>query len=190
MRRVLIATIAVAALAVPGLASAAPVTVKAVTHAQNHPDTTSVPTGYTSDNGPVWALDNLSIQLAATPESGPGNYSVTITVHGSFAALANPITGAPYSGNGSVDGTITFDVLASTGPDPGNVPAQQPQATIGAGGVVSGSTSLGGMINQLFDGNAVVVGGGSYSFSYNRIPGPNSSGLGWTLVNGRYTQFG
>lgn len=190
MRRVLIAAIGVAALAVPSLASAAQSSVKAVTHAANHPDTTSVTTGYMSSNGPVWALDNLSIQMVATPESGPGNYSVTLTTHGSFAALANPITGAPYSGNGSVDGTITFDVLSPNSPDPKNVPAQQPQATIDGSGNVSGSTSLSDMISQLFDGSAAIVGGGSYTFSYNRIPGPDATGPGWTLTNGRYTQFG
>ena len=189
MRRVLIAATAVAALAVPSLASADQSSVKAVTHARNHPDTTSVPTGVASSNGPVWALDNLSVQLAAAPESGPGNYSVTITTHGSFAALANPITGAAYSGNGSVDGTIQFDVLSPNRPDPANVPAQQPQATI-SNGVASGSSSLSDMIRQFFDGNASIVGGGGYTFTYNRIPGPDSSGPGWTLVNGRYTQTG
>ncbi len=190
MRKVLIAATAVAALAVPALASAAQPSVKAVTHALNHPDTTSVATGVTSDNGPVWALDNLSIQLTATPETTPGNYSVTITTHGSFAALANPITGDAYSGNGSVDGTIQYDVSSlNQQPDPANVPAQQPQATI-SNNVASGSTSLSDMVKQLVDNQASIVGGGGYTFTYNRIPGADTSGSGWTLVNGRYTQTG
>jgi hypothetical protein len=120
-----------------------------------------------SPNGPVWAYDNLSFRLTATPESGPGNYSVTITAHGSFSQIADPNTGACASGNGSVDGSITYDVSSTTSPDKKNVPAQSP-----------GDTSQGAILNEFFDGNATIVGGGHYSYTYNRVDG------------GRYTQVG
>ena len=105
--------------------------------------------------------------LRATPESGPGNYSVTIAAHGFFRQIADPNTGACASGNGSVDGSITYDVSSTTPPDPKNVPAQSP-----------GDTSQGTILNELFDGNASIVGGGHYSYTYNRVDG------------GKYTQVG
>ena len=192
MRRlilILLGVLACAAFALPSMASAASPSVKAVTHAQQHPDTANVVSPVQSGNGAVWAFDNLSIQLVATPENGPGNWSVTITTHGSFAALVNPAYGGAYSGNGNVDGTITYDVQAVGSPDPANVPAQQPQATV-VNGYASGNTTLSHMIGQLFPDGATVAGGGSYTFSYNHIPGADTSGPGWTLVNGRYTQLG
>jgi hypothetical protein len=165
------ATAAVGLLTVGAPALAAPSTVNVVTHTSNHPDTTygSVAGCTTpSDGGPVWAYDNMSLQYSVTPESGPGNYSVTITAHGSFSAFADPTTGACISKNGSVDGTLQWDVSSTTPPDPKNVPSQEPGDL--------GQTWI--MINQLFDGNATTVGGGHYSYTYNR------------LDSGKYTQVG
>ena len=150
-------------------ASAAPArTVKAVTHAQDHADTTSLsgPCTASSDNGPVWAYDNLSLQLSAVSD-GTDSYLVTITAHGSFAAFADPNTGDCVSTHGSVDGSLNYEVSSPTAPDPANLPAQ-----------VSGSLGQGQILNQFFGGNATITGGGHYSYAYNRIDG------------GKYTQIG
>ena len=142
--------------------SAAPKQVSAVTHASNHADTTSVSGGCTvpSDNGPVWAYDNLSLKLTVTPGSAADLYSVTITANGSFDAFASPNTGACLTQHGSVDGWLQWDVQSSTAPNPKSLPAQ-----------VDGSLSQSQIMNMLFDGNAHIVGGGHYSYTYNRIDG-------------------
>jgi hypothetical protein len=144
------------------VAFAAPKTVTAVTHSSNHPDTTSVsgPCTVSSGGGPVWAYDNLSLRLTVTPEDSPGNYSVTITAHGSFDAFADPTTGACYTGHGGVDGWLQWDVQSSTPPDPASLPSQVP-----------GDTSQSAIMNQLFDGNATIVGGGHYNYTYTKVNG-------------------
>jgi hypothetical protein len=135
-------------------------TVMATTHASNHPDTCSCTTNVTSSNGDVWAYDNLSRKFTVTPETGPGNYQVVIVDHGSFAAFAEPnnpdlSTFYPIKATGSIDGTITYDVQSSTPPDPSALPAQEPS---------DATTSE--MISALFDGNATIVGGGAYTYTY------------------------
>jgi hypothetical protein len=149
--------------------AAAPNTVTAVTHTMNHPDTTNVSSACTrtSDNGPVWAYDNLSLNYGVTA-LGSGVYSVLITAHGSFNAIADPTTGACYTGHGSVDGWLTYMVNSTTAPDPSSVPPQEP-------GTLSQTDIL---LNQLFGGSASLTGGSSYSYTY-------------TMVNGaKYTQIG
>ena len=106
----------------------------------------------------MWAYDNLSIKFSAAPDA-TGQYTVNITTHGSFDAFANPLTGEAYTGSGSVDGTITYDVASSTPPDAKNLPAQE-----------SDTAHLGTMLDQLF-GQHVSPTGGSYAYSYNPIPG-------------------
>jgi len=150
-------------------ALAAPGTVTVVTHTMNHPDTTNVtgPCTIASDNGPTWATDNLSLNYRVTP-TGADTYSVLITAHGSFSAFADPTTGACYTGHGSVDGWLQYDVSSTSAPDPASVPAQEDGSL--------GQTTI--LLSQLFDGHATITGGGSYDYSYN-------------LVNGvRYTQVG
>jgi hypothetical protein len=177
MRKIalLLATVASAAtlaFAAAGTAAAGtgPGATTAVTHTMNHPDTTSAsgPGCGTSANGPVWAYDNLSLRYVATP-NGTNMYSVTIYAHGSFKAIADPNTCIAASFNGSVDGSITYQVTSTTTPDPGNVPAQQPSGDTGQGDI---------LVNQLFDGNGAITGGGSYSYTYNPVDG------------GKYTQSG
>lgn len=154
--------------ATPALAGQ-PKTVNAVTHAADHADTTSVSGTCTTDspNGPVWAYDNLSLRFNVVPESTPGNYSVTIYGNGSFAAFADPNTGDCANTRGSVDGWLNLEVSSPTAPDPAALPSQEP-----------GDVSQGQMVSQLFDGNSTVIGGGHYSYTYNRIDG------------GKYTQVG
>src|SRR5437868_5385061 len=116
MRKIPLVLATASSVVVLGVAApaafAAPGGVTAVTHTSDHPDTTSVTgtcTG-TSDNGPTWATDNLSLKYSVTPEAAPGNYSVTITAHGSFTQFADPVTGDCVTGSGSVDGTLQYDV--------------------------------------------------------------------------------
>jgi hypothetical protein len=165
---ILAAGAAAVGLATPALADSGHA-VTATTHASDHPDTTSNggPCTASSTNGPVWAYDNLALQLSASPESSPDTYSVTITAHGSFRQIADPNTGECATGHGSVDGWLQWDVSSSTPPDPANVPSQE-----------SSDVSQGDIVNQLFDGNGQIVGGGHYSYSYNQVSGS------------RYTQTG
>ncbi len=153
-------------LGMPAAAMASSGPTQFVTHASMHPDTTNVATGVVNfDGSPVWAWDNGAIKLTPVPETGPNgaNYQVKIEVVGSFQGFADPTTGAPLTSTGSVKGTITFDVLASGTPQ--SLPAQQPQGVVN-NGVVTGSTSLGDIVSQLFTGGAAIVGGGAYHFSY------------------------
>lgn len=148
------------------LASNGPGTVTAVTHAADHPDTTSVSGPATLSGfagGPVWAFDNLAIRFAVTPEAGPGDYSVTITYSGTFAAFADPRTGDAWIGNGSVRGTLQYDISSVNAPDPAALPAQEPGGLDGA--------STGDMLDQLFGGSVSYVGGGSYHFTYTMVNG-------------------
>jgi hypothetical protein len=145
--------------------------VTAVTHAADHPDTTNVsgPATLTSTGGPVWAFDDLAVRFTVTPGStgsDGGNYSVTITDNGSFSAFADPTTGDAITASGSVRGTIQYDVFSSTPPDPANLPAQEPgDSTRDQAGMGSAVHTV-AMLNQLFGGNAVIVGGGAYTFTY------------------------
>lgn len=194
MKRILITAVAsgaallgTAAVAAPAMAGTGPASVTAVTHSASHPDTTSVsgPATLSSPGGPVWAFDNSSYRFVVTPETGPGNYLVTIYDNGQFQGFADPNTGQALVGNGSVKGTISYDVQSATPPDPANLPAQEPgAATQDQAGIDGGYTRLGGMISQLFDGQptsgpeSIIVGYGPYNFTY-------------TLMNGeKYVQTG
>ena len=69
-----------------------------------------------------------------------------------------------------MDGSIQYDVSSATPPDPTNLPPREPA-----------DTGLGTALSQLFDGQSagsLIVGGGHYGFTYNRVDG------------GKYTQTG
>jgi hypothetical protein len=140
------------------------------THINQNPDTTNVGGGATisSPFGPVWAYDNITIKLTPVPVSGlsdGANYRVTEDVVGSFHGFADPTTAAALTSDGSVKGTIYYDVLATQGPDGAGLAPTYPGAS---------APSLSQLAVNLFDDNATVVGGGDvYSFSYQ---------------NGNYTQ--
>lgn len=138
----------------PALAGTGPVT--AVIHASNHPDTTDVsgPACGTSANGPTWATDNLSRQFSVT-DNGGGSYTVVITDHGSFAGFADPANCQPLTSSGPIQGTYTVSVTSPNGPDPANLPTQEP-----------GNVGTLAMVQQLFDGNATSITGGDYYYSY------------------------
>jgi hypothetical protein len=132
-------------------ATAAPATFKATTHLADRSDTCDCP----GVVGGVWAHDNLSRQFTVTPQSG-GNYQVNITDNGSFAAIADPVSGVPLTVNGSVTGTQSYIVNSTKGPDASALPSQ-----------IGDSTSTSEMIlNDVFHGNGSFVGGGTYSYTY------------------------
>ena len=152
MKRILLIGVAsaaslfgVAAVAAPAMASNGPGTVTAVTHVSNHPDTTSLPADYLlslgsanatldSPGGPVWAYDNLSERFTVT-DLGGGNYTVDVTLQGSFQGFADPRTqaeedvlglhhapGTALDSQGSVKGTIQYNVYSPERRDPPAVP--------------------------------------------------------------------
>lgn len=162
---------AIAALGVSvASAAAAPKKVTAVTHTSGHPDTTSVSSSCTLagaiSGGPVWAYDNLSLRLTAT-STGADTYAVTITAHGSFAAVCDPISGASYTGRGSVNGWYELTVTSPTPPDPAAVPSQQP----------SGLTGQSDIVRQFFPDATSVV-GGHYDYVYTLVAGSKYEQVG------------
>jgi hypothetical protein len=161
-----------AVAAAPAMASNGPA--QFVTHAGNHPDTTSLPAGVTgatipTDGGPVWAFDDLTVKLtpvAGTYDDG-ADYRVFVTVNGSFHGFADPQNGNALDSTGPVTGSIYYDVQSNGAvPDGAKLPAQEP------GGI--GAPGLRKMVTQLFGGGATIAGGGDiYTFNYQ---------------NGNYTQ--
>jgi hypothetical protein len=158
-----------ATLATSASAATLPGAVTAVTHSAQHNDTTSGPVVgalINSPNGAVWAIDNLEEHFTVVPVTGladGANYQVTISVVGSFKGFADPGANGTTTGNygqpltsaGPLKGTIEYDVLSSTAPDPSSLlPNQAPD------------TGLGAALSQLFDGKSTIVGGGAYDFSY------------------------
>jgi len=164
-------------------ATAAQGTVSAVTHLNNHPDTTGF--GDVGVIGPdcVWAYDNITEKFAVTRGQLPDTYLVTIDFTGSFHGFANPRTaaetadagltgtpGASLVSDGSVKGTIAYDVTVTQGqlPDAANLPGQSPS-----------DARLGDLINQLFDGNVTNIGQhGTYLFTYHKVAGVDYTQVG------------
>ena len=164
------------AAAIPASASVTTITVK--TYSPLHADTTSVSGSATQalPNGPGWSYDNLHETITAKPESGPGNWNVTIRVGSgsNYHGFADPRMtsegssdpGGILASQGSVTGSIRYDIQSANTPDPPAVPATEPDGT-----------SLGTVLNQFFGGDSTVVGGGHYLFNYSTIGGtPYSQG--------------
>jgi len=164
----------VAGAAAPAMAGTGPASVTAVTHSFDHLDTTSVPTGTDSPNGPVWAHDNLMERFVAT-DNGNGTWTVAITVNGSFDGFADPRTqaeedalglahapGSPLDSHGSVKGTYTVQVSSAVAPDPAALLPQQPDGT-----------GISAAVHQLFPGDDASEGitGGHYTFTYTKVNG-------------------
>jgi hypothetical protein len=165
------------AAAIPASASVTTITVK--TYSPLHADTTSVSGSATQalPNGPVWSYDNLHETITAKPESGPGNWNVTVRVgNGStYHGFADPRMtsegssdpGGILASQGTVTGTIQYDIQSTTRPDPSNVPATQ-----------APGTGIGAVLNELFHGNNTTVGGGHYLFNYDNVGGTTYSQAG------------
>ncbi|HEY2639231.1 MAG TPA: hypothetical protein VGI66_05025 [Streptosporangiaceae bacterium] len=147
-----------AGIAGAAFADTSPGTVKAVTHASSHPDTTNVSgpgmACGSSSNGATWAFDNIARQFSVT-STAANEWTVVITDNGSFSGFADPTTCGALTSNGSIRGTITFDVQSATPPDPAGLAPQY-----------VGDVSTTQMVNDLFDGKATSVIGGQYSYSY------------------------
>jgi len=167
------------AAAIPASASVTPITVK--TYSPLHPDTTSVSGSATqmlpNGNGPVWSYDNLHETITAKPESAPGNWNVTIKVGSgsNYHGFADPRMtsegssdpGGILASQGTVTGSIRYDIQSSTPPDPSNVPATEPAGT-----------GLGAVLSLLFHGDNTTVGGGHYLFNYANVGGTPYSQAG------------
>jgi hypothetical protein len=162
------------AAAAPAGASTAPAhKVVAVTFSPGHTDTTSASGSATVDtpNGPQWATDQLGETFTVTPVRGladGANYSVDISVVGSFKGFADPRLasegssdpGGPLNSHGLVLGHIQYDVSSPTAPNPKAVPK-----------VETPDSHLSTVLGQLFGGSQQIVGGGHYKFGYYLIAG-------------------
>jgi len=167
------------AAAIP--ASASVTTITAKTYSPLHADTTSVSGSATqmlpNGNGPVWSYDNLHETIIAKPEAGPGNWNVTIRVgngsnyHGfadpRMASEGSSDPGGILASQGTVTGSIQYDIQSDTPPDASNVPATQPPGT-----------GIGAVLAQLFHGHNTTVGGGHYLFNYANVGGTTYSQAG------------
>jgi hypothetical protein len=165
-----------ALLAGTGAASAAPVKpapapkpVIASTYEAGLVDTTSVPTGTDSSQGPVWAYDDMT-RVVTARQTAPGTWTVTFDEGGVYNAIANPLTGAAWHHAGLFGGTISYVVTSAGQPKAANLPRTEP-ATATHSSVMA----------QLFGAPVTVTGGGSYSYTYLGIPG---------APKGVYTQVG
>jgi hypothetical protein len=199
MRKAIL-TIGAAAAAVLAIGGAAPAlassgstaTVTANTVSPLHPDTTSVSGSATQadpNRGPVWASDNLKEAIFATPvPNQPGHYNVKITFGGStFTGFADPRSastdpGGPLLSQGKITGSIQYNNIASgTTPIAADVPAVEPP-----------DTSLGTVLNQLFDNNNGPAASTHYLMNYTPSKDSvNVTGSGNTWATGdTYTQVG
>ena len=204
MRKAIL-TIGAAAAAVLAIGGAAPalassgstatVTPTAKTVSPLHPDTTSVSGSATQADptrGPVWGSDNLKEAIFATKvPNQPGHYNVKIQFGGStFTGFADPRStadgsadpGGPLLSQGKITGSIQYNNIASsTAPDAKSVPAVEPP-----------NTSLGTVLNQLFDGNNGPAASTHYLMNYTpSMDSVNVTGSGNTWAAGdTYTQAG
>ena len=196
-------TIGAAAAAVLAIGGAAPAlassgstaTVTTKTVSPLHPDTTSVSGSATQADptrGAVWASDNMKEAISATQmPNQPGHYNVKIQFSGStFAGFADPRSpadgsadpGGPLLSQGKITGSIQYNNIASiTSPDVNSVPAVEPP-----------NTSLGAVLNQLFDNNNGPAAATHYLISYTPSQDSvNVTGSGDTWGAGAtYTQAG
>lgn len=143
--------------------------ISANTHVHNVADTTNVSGDHTgtSDNGPVWAYDNLERTITAT-QTGTDTWAVRIDSQGSFSAIANPLDGNVWTGgnSGSVTGSVNYTVTSTKTPDATNISGDLPDGT--------SSTKT---LKLLFgDDNATVV-GKTYHFDYSPVPVPDDVAL-------------
>jgi hypothetical protein len=161
-------------LGTAGQASAATVkTVTANTHLNDHPDTTGLYNVGAIGTDNVWAHDNATEKFTIV-QTGDNAYSVTMDYVGSFHGFADPRTaadggdpanlGAALDSNGSVKGTIAYDVTVAPGqlPDPSALPGQSPS-----------DAHIGDNINKLFDGNVTSISQApsGYLFTYHTVAG-------------------
>ena len=155
-----------ATLATSASAAVKPPTVTANTHLNNHPDTTDV-TGPAIGADNVWAYDNATEKYTLVQDPATGVWTVTMDYVGSFHGFADPKLGNALDSNGSVKGTITYQVTSNNTPDPSRLPGQS-----------ASDAHIGDNILTLFGDpeaqSTAITGGDVYTFSYQ---------------NGNYTQI-
>jgi hypothetical protein len=137
----------------------APAPFIASTYEPGLPDTTTVPTGVNSDQGPVWAYDNMTRVITAKANAD-GTWTVTFAEGGSYNAIANPLTGDAWEHTGLFGGHISYIVSSTGTPKAANLHHTEPA-----------SATHGSIMGQLFNAPVTVTGGGHYSYSYYGIPG-------------------
>ena len=180
MRKIIYTAVAAAAVLAGSAAAAAPAMAssgppQAVTHLNNHPDTTSASGGAIVGN--VWAYDNATETFTVTPESAPDTYRVTMDYVGSFHGFANPRVpsdtppgdglGAALVSDGSVKGTIAYDVYSTSQPDMSALPGQS-----------APDTHIADQIGRIFGGNYSITGYGPYTFTYHKVAGADYTQVG------------
>jgi hypothetical protein len=133
-----------------------------------------------SDNGPVWASDNITRNITITP-SGPDQWTVTFVENGQYNAFADPNTGNAWTGTGNMHGTVSYTVASHSAPKMANLPARLPgmvdpsgkEVMPSAGSDLTGFTVQGHgyIIGLLFPGNTDWQGvtGGPWSYHYTGI---------------------
>jgi hypothetical protein len=155
-----------ATLATSASAAVKPVTVTANTHLNNHPDTTDV-TGPAIGADNVWAYDNATEKYTLVQDPATGVWTVTMDYVGSYHGFADPKLGTALDSNGSVKGTITYQVTSNNTPDPSRLPGQS----------ASDAHIRDNILTLFGDPKALstaITGGDVYTFSYQ---------------NGNYTQI-
>jgi hypothetical protein len=151
-----------ATLATSASADVKPVTVTANTHLNNHPDTTDKCGVGIIGSDCVWGYDNATEKYTLVQDPATGAWMVTMDYVGSFHGFADPQTGAALDSNGSVKGTISYQVTSTNAPDPSLLPGQS-----------ASDAHISENIQKLFGNTAHITGGDVYTFSYQ---------------NGNYTQ--
>jgi hypothetical protein len=150
-------------------ASVKQATISANTHVHNVADTTNVSGDHTgtSDNGPVWAYDNLERKITAT-QTGTDTWAVRIDSQGSFNAIANPLDGNVWTGGngGSVTGSVNYTVKSTKTPDAKNINGNLPDGT--------SSTKT---LKLLFGDESADVVATTYQFDYSPVPVPDDVAL-------------
>jgi hypothetical protein len=146
-------------------------------------DTTSGPdAGATVEYGygPVWASDNITRNIVATPVAGqPGEWTVQFTENGTYSAFADPNTEAAWTNTGNMHGSITYTIQTTGTPNAANLPSSIP-GMVAAGtntqvnpGTLSSYAAYdvhghGYIMEQLF-GAPVTVLSAPYSYHYTQV---------------------
>ena len=172
-----------ATLATSASAATLPGTVTANTHLNNHPDTTGIYNTGAIGTDNVWAHDNATEKFTVVPTgvntSGVNTWRVTMDYVGSFHGFADPRVpsdtppgdglGAALVSDGSVKGTIAYDVASNNTPDPSLLPGQS-----------ASDAHIGDNIKTLFGDQQAVVTyvPNSSIFTYHKVAGADYTQVG------------
>jgi len=132
-----------------------------------------------SDNGPVWASDDIARNITITP-AGQDLWTVSFVENGKYNAFADPNSGDSWTNTGTMHGTVSYTVASATPPDMSKLPASLPGVVDGAGKQVIPSAG-GSLAGTTVQGHGYIIG----------LVFPNNTG--WRGVTGgpwdyHYTQ--